>query len=73
MLGTLPDLTLDGDDDFNAQGRIIPSLAQDQLNASICRWFGVDNTLMPTIFPNLTNFALTPGADANGYLNNLFV
>ena len=70
MLGTSPDLTLDGADDFSSKGRIIPTLAQDQLNATICKWFGVDDELMPLIFPNLSNFetALTPP-----YLDNLFV
>ena len=72
MLGQLPDFRLDGSDDYNDKGRIIPSIAQDQLNASLCRWFGVDDTLMPTIFPNLANFGQTMGDIDSAYLSGLF-
>lgn len=73
MLGSLPDFRLGGLDDYNDQGRIIPSTAQDQLNGSLCRWFGVDDSLMPTVFPNLANFAQTPGELNRAYLDELFV
>jgi len=72
MLGQLPDFRLDGSDDYNDKGRIIPSTAQDQLNASLCRWFGVDDALMPTVFPNLANFGQTPGDINSAYLGRLF-
>ncbi len=69
--GTLPDITLGGNDDYSSKGRIIPTTSQDQVNASICDWFGVDSALMPLIFPNLVNFQ--SGADLqSAYLNNLF-
>ncbi|MCU7828150.1 MAG: DUF1501 domain-containing protein [Candidatus Thiodiazotropha sp. (ex Myrtea sp. 'scaly one' KF741663)] len=68
MLGSLPDLSLGGTDDYSGKGRIIPTLAQDQLNASLCNWFGVDTTLMPNIFPNLVNFQTGGGIDS-AYLN----
>ncbi len=73
MTGTLPDLTLNGPDDYNFQGRIIPTLSQDQLNASICQWFGVDESLISSIFPNLSNFQTTPGNVSSAFLNDLFV
>ncbi len=76
MIGQLPDISLDGADDFSAQGRIIPTLAQDQLNATLCRWFGVDDALMPRIFPNLSNFGSVNSRDTSSnsaYLNGLFV
>jgi len=72
MLGQLPDFSLDGSDDYNDKGRIIPSTAQDQLNASLCRWFGVDGALMPTIFPNLANFGQSAGDLESAYLSGLF-
>ena len=71
LLGTLPDLRLGGADDYSSRGRIIPTLAQDQLNATLCGWFGVDGDLMPTIFPNLQNFRSGSALDT-AYLNNLF-
>jgi len=72
MLGRLPDVTIDGADDYNDKGRIIPTTAQDQLNASLCRWFGVEDALMPTIFPNLANFTTSSGDLNSAYLDGLF-
>ena len=73
MIGTLPDLNPDGPDDYSDKGRIIPTISQDQVNASICKWFGVDEAQIPKIFPNLSNFA-TPLGDVNtAYLDNLFI
>ena len=63
MLGSLPDLSLGSADDYSGKGRIIPTLAQDQLNATLCSWFGVDTTLMPSIFPNLVNFQSGAGIE----------
>lgn len=73
MIGSLPDISLDGPDDYSAKGRIIPTLAQDQLNATLCRWFGVDDALMPTIFPNLANFGTVDSGLGSAYLTDLFV
>ena len=72
MIGTLPDITLQGADDHNKKGRIIPSLAQDQLNASLCDWFGVDQQTISSIFTNLANFESDTGIVQRAYLNDLF-
>jgi len=57
LLGTVPNVTLGGDDDYSDKGRIIPTTSQDQLNATICQWFGVPTAdIEATLFPNLTNF-----------------
>ena len=73
VFGQLPEMVLDGADDYSDRGRIIPSTSQDQLNASLCRWFGVDNALMPTLFPNLANFGASPGDINSAYLDDLFI
>jgi len=73
VIGALPEMLLDGADDYSDRGRIIPTTAQDQLNASLCRWFGVDNALMPTLFPNLINFATASGDINSAYLDELYV
>ncbi len=71
MLGALPEMTLGGADDYSSKGRIIPTISQDQLNATLCNWFGVDEALMPVVFPNLQNFKT--GSDLeSAYLNTLF-
>ena len=72
MLGDLPDVRIEGDDDYSDKGRIIPTTAQDQLNATLCRWFGVDDALMPTLFPNLQNFETVSGDVDSAYLDGLF-
>ncbi|KJG10991.1 DUF1501 domain-containing protein [Photobacterium kishitanii] len=53
--GLWPDLTAGSEDDFN-HGRIIPSMAADQVNASLCRWFGLNDQQVLTLFPNLAQF-----------------
>jgi hypothetical protein len=73
MIGSLPDISLEGADDHGKKGRIIPSLAQDQLNASICNWFGVDQATISNIFINLSNFETQNGVVKSAYLNDLFV
>jgi uncharacterized protein (DUF1501 family) len=73
MFGTFPDLTPNGSDDYSDKGRMIPTTSQDQINASICEWFGVEESLISTIFPNLSNFETNPGVASSAYLNNLFV
>lgn len=73
MIGKLPNLSLDGPDDYSDNGRIIPTLSQDQVNASICEWFGVEESLISSIFPNVSNFETTPGDIKSAFLNDLFV
>jgi len=60
-------LTPGGIDDATTKGRMIPTLATDQYAASIARWFGVNDLLMPTVFPNLANFG-TLGPTGTAYL-----
>ncbi|MBT2972229.1 MAG: DUF1501 domain-containing protein [Candidatus Thiodiazotropha sp. (ex Ctena orbiculata)] len=71
LFGTLPDLRLGGADDHGDKGRYIPTTAQDQVNAAITRWFGVDDSLMRSLFPNLANFQ--SGADFDSSYIDLFV
>lgn len=57
LYGELPDLTLGGPDDYSSKGRIIPKIASDQIQATLAKWFGVDDDLMPVLFPNIDNFS----------------
>jgi uncharacterized protein (DUF1501 family) len=65
--GSLPDFTMGGDDDATSKGRFIPKLSVDQMNASLCSWFGVDDSMMTTLFPNLGYFK-TGSAINSAYL-----
>ena len=73
MIGTLPDLNPNGPDDYSDKGRIIPTTSQDQVSATICKWFGVNESQIPQIFPNLSNFETTPSGINSAYLNNLYI
>lgn len=46
---------LDGPNDTRG-GRLIPQVANEQYFASLARWFGLDNSELVDIFPNLANF-----------------
>jgi hypothetical protein len=46
-----------------ARGQMIPTLAVDQYAASFARWMGVDDAVLPAIFPNIDNFASGPLAN----------
>jgi uncharacterized protein (DUF1501 family) len=41
------------------QGRLLPTTSVDQYAATLARWFGVSDTEMPGILPNLSNFGST--------------
>ena len=38
------------------QGRLLPTTSVDQYAATLARWFGVENSELDAIFPNLKNF-----------------
>jgi uncharacterized protein (DUF1501 family) len=44
------------------RGQFIPTTATDQLCATLARWMGVADAELPTIFPNIDNFATGPFA-----------
>ncbi|MBP6797904.1 MAG: hypothetical protein KA124_07375, partial [Luteimonas sp.] len=54
--GTMPVLQNDGPDAAEG-GRMIPTTAVDQYGATLARWFGVAETDLDLVFPNLRNFA----------------
>lgn len=43
------------------QGRLLPSTAVDQYAATLARWFGVSDSEMGSLLPNLKNFGASAG------------
>ena len=59
--GTYPSLVLGGPDDaggpvWEQQGRWIPTASVDQYTATLLRWWGLDETQLSGLLPNLVNF-----------------
>ena len=56
LYGAFPTLAVNGPDDTE-DGRWIPTTSVDEFSATIARWFGVSNSQMSTVFPNIGRFA----------------
>lgn len=57
--GTAPHVSVETDDQVG-QGRLLPSTSIDQYAATLARWFGVPESEMATILPNIGNFDRKP-------------
>jgi uncharacterized protein (DUF1501 family) len=60
LFGTYPTLVLGGPDDTDSSGptgRFIPTTSIDQYAATLARWFGLGESELDTVFPNLNRFA----------------
>ncbi len=57
--GKVPTMALDGPDDLGKEGRWIPTTSVEQYGATLCRWFGMPETDLPYIFPNIAAFGDT--------------
>ncbi len=54
--GTAPEVSVTSNDQVG-QGRLLPSTSVDQMAATLARWFGVSNSEMATVLPNIGHFA----------------
>ncbi len=59
IYGTFPTLQTNGPDAVptSNEGRWIPTTSVDQYSATLARWFGVSESNLPTVFPNIGRFA----------------
>ncbi len=57
IFGTFPTFELGGPDDTDTRGRWIPTTSIDQYGATLCSWFGIPDSAMNSVFPNLVNFS----------------
>jgi uncharacterized protein (DUF1501 family) len=56
--GTAPVPGNNGDDDVG-QGRMLPTMAVDQLAATLAAWMGVSGTDLTTVVPGIGNYSVT--------------
>jgi uncharacterized protein (DUF1501 family) len=58
IYGTFPTLQTNGPDAVptSNEGRWIPTTSVDQYSATLARWFGVSDSNMSTVFPNIGRF-----------------
>ncbi len=61
IYGNYPSLALGSDLD-TGRGRLIPTMSTDQYFAELARWFGVADSDLGTVFPNLNRFHNMQGA-----------
>ena len=55
LYGSYPLLQIGGADDVGG-GRLIPTTSADQYAATLARWFGIDDTDLDIVAPNIDNF-----------------
>ena len=65
VVGQFPTFELGGPDDTDTRGRWIPTISVDQYGATLCSWFGIPDSALAAVFPNLANF----GTKNLGFLN----
>lgn len=56
VYGEFPTVALGGPEDA-LQGRLIPTTSVDEYTATLARWFGVSDSQLPTVLPNIGRFA----------------
>ena len=55
LYGTPPAVGANTADDVSS-GRLIPTISVDQYASTLASWFGVSNTDMATVLPNIANY-----------------
>jgi uncharacterized protein (DUF1501 family) len=55
--GNYPDVVLGGPNDAYEEGRWIPTTSVDQYAATLAKWFGVSDTDIPIVVPNIGRFS----------------
>lgn len=55
IYGTFPQVAFNTSEDIG-QGNLLPTTSVDQYAATLARWFGVADSRMPEVLPNIVNF-----------------
>jgi uncharacterized protein (DUF1501 family) len=67
LFGTYPSLAVDGPDDVG-NGIILPTISTDEFFTEMLQWFGVSNTDLPYVLPNIENFYSIGSGSPIGFL-----
>lgn len=59
MYGRFPTLALAGPDDSGSNGRWVPTTGTAQYAATLAQWFGLPQSQLSAVFPNIANFTTT--------------
>lgn len=57
LYGDMPVLEIGGPDDTGSRGSWIPKVSTDEMAATLARWFGVPESDLPMVLPNIGRFA----------------
>ena len=57
VYGTMPTVALGTSTDVD-RGRLLPTTSVDQYHATLAKWFGVSDSELATVVPNLANFTV---------------
>ncbi|MEL6986376.1 MAG: DUF1501 domain-containing protein [Bacteroidota bacterium] len=68
VFGTYPDLTLDSEVELG-YGTLVPTTSTDVYFAELAKWFGVADSELTALFPNLENFYNVGSGMPLGFLN----
>ena len=68
----LDDVALDSIQAYTRKARFIPTTSIEQMLAPTLDWFGVDESLMATVFPNLSNFKTDVSNYKSSFLSGVF-
>jgi uncharacterized protein (DUF1501 family) len=56
VYGTFPSVGLNTSTDIN-RGALLPTTSVDQYHATLAKWFGVADSNIPTVIPNIAAFS----------------
>jgi len=56
--GTAPHVSVDTDDQVE-RGRLLPTTSVDEYSSTLAKWFGVSNSELPSVAPNIGRFSTT--------------
>ncbi|HMP74467.1 MAG TPA: DUF1501 domain-containing protein, partial [Kiritimatiellia bacterium] len=56
LYGQVPILAIQGPQDTGTRGSWIPTISTDEMSATLARWFGISETNLPLVLPNIHRF-----------------